>query len=45
MIPKRMCVITPILKSEFSFLRDADEVVKSFRTLYKPVFVIEHDGR
>jgi len=39
-----MCVFTPISKPEFSFLKDADEVTKSFRTICKSVFCVEHGG-
>jgi len=43
-MPKRRCVFIPILKSEFSFLRDDDEVGKSFCSIRKLVFSTEDVG-
>ncbi|VVC38687.1 Hypothetical protein CINCED_3A021722 [Cinara cedri] len=43
-MPKRRCVFAPNLKSEFPFLKDADEVGKVFCTICKSVFSKEHGG-
>jgi len=37
-------VLTPNLKSQFSFLKDTDEVGKIFCTICKSVFCIENGG-
>lgn len=41
-MPKRRCVFTPNLISEFPFLKDSVKVGKVFCTTCKSVFSIEH---
>jgi hypothetical protein len=43
-MPKRRCSFNPKLKTQFPFLREADEIGKVLCTECKSIFSIEHGG-
>jgi hypothetical protein len=42
---KRRCTFTVSLQSEFTFLKNCEEIGKVFCTVCKGIFSIEHGGR